>query len=355
MLIASPLVSFSQTYSNLDKNVEDSSEYKHILPIWGEKAHKAGFNLPYSAGIGVNYLWQQSDILISDVTVGFNGGKLYNIDDLVRFNSVYSESNGINFRPDVWLFPFLNIYGIMATAHSTTNVDVSIWIPRVNESEELLHIKTNPEFTTTTFGFGLTPTIGVMGGWVALDMNMTWTDVDALDKSVFAFIFDPRIGKTFNFRKKDRNISIWAGGFRLKINRDTKGSLPFNEIFDTDEWHATIEAGNQKVAGAQIELDAWWESLSPIEQKNPVNIVKRETNQTKLALAAKLLNGAENAANTADESSIDYKLDKRQKSMWNFMLGTQFQLNKHLMIRGEYGFLSSRQHVLIGLQYRFGI
>ena len=41
--------------------------------------------------------------------------------------------------------------------------------------------------------------------------------------------------------------------------------------------------------------------------------------------------------------------------MWNFVLGTQFQINKHFMLRAEYGFLGSRQQIITGLQYRFGL
>ncbi|MEN8249089.1 MAG: hypothetical protein ABFS32_09160 [Bacteroidota bacterium] len=345
----------AQVYSNLEKEKNDSTEYQYILPILGEKAHASGFDLPYSAGIGANYIWQKSDIVISNVNIGFNNGEMYDIDELVRFNTVGSESMGINVRPDIWLFPFLNVYGIMARAHSTTNVDVGVWIPRLDTSEEIFSIQTNPEFQTTTFGFGITPTAGFLGGWLALDMNMTWTDVDALDKSVFTFIFDPRIGKTFNLKKKESNLSFWVGGFRLKVNRDTKGNLAFNEIFNTDEIYSKIDIGYQKVGEAQTELDNWWDGLTPIEQKNPANIAKRATNQTKLNVAGQVLASAENAANTADNSTIQYKLDKKQKSMWNFMVGTQYQLNKHFMVRGEYGFLTSRQHVLIGLQYRFGL
>ena len=41
--------------------------------------------------------------------------------------------------------------------------------------------------------------------------------------------------------------------------------------------------------------------------------------------------------------------------MWNFIIGAQFQLNKHFMWRAEYGFLGSRQQFMTGLQYRFGL
>ncbi len=346
---------FSQVYSELTNVQKDTLEYNQLLPIFGKKVKALGFDLPHSAGLAVNYIWQQSDITVSNVSVGFNNGPLYNVDELVRFNTTSSESNGVNFRPDVWLFPFLNVYGIIAQAKSQTNVDVGVWIPRINGSEELFSIQTNPKFNSTSLGFGLTPTAGFFGGWIALDMNLTWTDVDALDKPVFVFAFDPRIGKTFKLNKPERNISFWVGGFRLKVNRDTGGALPINEIFPVDEWNQKVINGQVKVGEAQIELDDWWNNLTPVEQRNPINSAKYELNQKKLNVASSVLNGAENALATADSSTINYKLDKKQKNQWNFVVGSQYQINKSYMIRAEYGFLSARQHFLCSLQYRFAL
>ena len=48
-------------------------------------------------------------------------------------------------------------------------------------------------------------------------------------------------------------------------------------------------------------------------------------------------------------------IDKRKKNQWNFVVGSQFQINKSYMIRAEYGFLSARQHFLCSLQYRFAL
>ena len=46
--------------------------YPYSLPIWGAKAAARGYDLPYSAGFGVNYLWEKSDLIIENLFVGFN-------------------------------------------------------------------------------------------------------------------------------------------------------------------------------------------------------------------------------------------------------------------------------------------
>ncbi len=49
-----------------------AAEYPYALPIWGSKAAARGCSLPYSEGLGINYLWQKSDLVIENLQVGFN-------------------------------------------------------------------------------------------------------------------------------------------------------------------------------------------------------------------------------------------------------------------------------------------
>ncbi|NOX46001.1 MAG: hypothetical protein GXO89_03365 [Chlorobi bacterium] len=53
------------------------------------------------------------------------------------------------------------------------------------------------------------------------------------------------------------------------------------------------------------------------------------------------------------ESVVKYGIDKQVKDKWNMVVGAQFQLNKHWMLRSEVGFLASRTSYLLSLNYRF--
>src|SRR5262245_18911788 len=76
------------------------SEYPYMLPIWGKKVVAKGFNIPKSAGLSIQYVYQSSDILITDLSVGFNHGQMYPLDQIIRFNSATATTNGVNIRPD---------------------------------------------------------------------------------------------------------------------------------------------------------------------------------------------------------------------------------------------------------------
>ncbi len=338
------------------KDSIESTPYPYALPIWGAKAAELGFDLPYSAGISVNYFTQRSDLVINNLMAGFNNGPMYNLDEIVRFNEAVSEASVVNVRPDIWLFPFLNIYGILSKSKTSTAIDASFWLPdSSNVWSEVANLKTKANFDGSTFGFGMTPTIGVGGGWFALDMNVAWTDVSALDRPVFTFLFGPRLGKTFRFKNPEQNISFWVGGFRVKFSSSTTGSLPLNELFDIDEIQNKVDNGIDAVGEKQMNVDEWWNDLSEIEQNNPVNKARYNAANRALDAAGNVLSNLDAALNDEQTASVQYSLDKDVKDKWNFIVGSQFQLNKHIMLRAEYGFLGSRTQFLGSVQYRFGL
>jgi hypothetical protein len=363
LTVLSPVV-FGQVFTNKEvgkKNADlaDSlkhSEYPYTLPILGAKATKAGYNLPYSAGVSLNYFWQVSDIVIDNLKVGFNNGPMYNIDEVVRFDKARTTASALTVRPDIWLFPFLNIYGIFGKAKASTEVGFGVWVPdSTNTPKQILSANSLVEFNTSTYGLGFTPTIGIGGGFLALDMNVAWTDVPQLDKPAQSFIFGPRLGKNFKLKKPEKTIAVWTGAFRVHLSSETNGSIALSEVLPEDELGTKVDEGIAKVGNAQQQVNAWWASLSSVQQQNPVNKAKYNAANRALGTAGEILAAADNALGTISTSTVQYSMDKRPKDAWNFIIGSQFQLNKHWMVRGEVGFLASRTQVIAGLQYRFGL
>ena len=235
----------------------------------------------------------------------------------------------------------------LGKANTSTSIDAGLFIPdTANVWKQVSSLSTKANFTATVFGIGMTPTMGVGGGWLALDMNVAWTDVSALDKPVFTFVFGPRAGKTFKFKKPDRNIAFWAGGFRVKFSSSTAGSINLADVMPIDQWQSRIDNGFSKIEATQLQVDTWWNGLSSKEQNNPVNKAKYETLNRTIETAGNILTAADGAVSSASTSTVQYSLQKNLKDKWNFIVGSQFQINKSWMIRAEYGFLGSRQQFL---------
>ena len=362
ILLAIP--GFSQVYTNIEvgeKNADlvdsiKSKPYPYLLPLWGERATALGYNLPYSAGVSLNYLAQESALIIDNVQVAFNGGELINIDEIVRFDEATARAQALTLRPDIWILPFLNVYGIVGQAKTQTEIDAGIFLPdTAGNWNEVVPLHTTAKFDASIIGFGITPTMGVGNGWIALDMNFAWSDVDALDKPVKTFIIGPRFGKTTRFKKPDSNLAVWVGGFRVQFSSETNGSLPLEDLFPIEDIGGKVDSAIINVGMKQENVDAWWDGLTEIEQKNPVNKAKYETANRVLDAAGNALSNIDDSLNDGESASVQYSLDKRLKDAWNFIVGAQYQFNKHWMFRGEVGFLGSRTQVLASLQWRFGL
>jgi len=326
-----------------------------MLPILGAQVVKKGFALPLSAGISAQYFWQESDLVIENLMVGFNNGTMYNIDQIIRFDDAKSSAQAVTIRPDIWLFPFLNVYLIMGQGKSSTEVSAKVMLPdSSNQWNEVTSFSTTANFDATTTGFGITPTMGIWGWWLALDMNFTWNDISALNEPAFAYVFGPRFGKTIKI-DEEKSFTFWFGGFRLNLAAQTSGSLSLSELFDAGEIQGKIDEGYTNLGNAEENIESWWDGLSESEQNNPANKAKYEVANNALETAGNLLNAVDGAVNQIQGSTVQYSLEKKPKDPWNFIIGSQFQINKHFMIRAEYGFLGSRNHFTTGIQYRFGL
>src|SRR5688572_6188983 len=310
-LVIPPSLVFAQVFTNKEvgKKNEDlidslkKSEYPYSLPILGAKATKAGYNLPYSAGFSINYFWQVSDIIIDNLNVGFNNGPMYNLDEIVRFNKAKTTASALTVRPDIWLFPFLNIYGILGRAKASTEVGFGVWVPdSTNTPKEITSATSLVEFNTSTYGIGFTPTIGVGGGFLALDMNVAWTDVPQLSKPARSFIFGPRLGKNFKLKKPEQTVAIWTGAFRVQISSETNGSISLSEVISSGDLGTKVDQGIEKIGNAQQQVDAWWASLSPPQQQNPVNEAKYNAANRALTKAGEIFASADNAISTIGTS-----------------------------------------------------
>jgi hypothetical protein len=52
---------------------------------------------------------------------------MYDLDEIIRFSGSVATASAINFRPDIWILPFLNVYGLFSKAKTSTDKG-RIWI-----------------------------------------------------------------------------------------------------------------------------------------------------------------------------------------------------------------------------------
>lgn len=318
---------------NKQKAYRDSLKtvkYDYIFPVWGQKVYEKGFDIPYPGGVMVNYIWMDQNIVIDNMQLGFKSEN-YDVPltsvDFIEFGDNTNTSYAYNARPDLWILPFFNVYGLFGGGTSTTKVNLVAPIKLGSEVEQNI----------TTKGFGVMFAGGIRKFWFSVDGNWTWNKPELLDEAVKVKVLGVRVGKTFVFKNKpESNVAFWIGGMRTKMDTKSAGQIQLKDALPQEVWDRKDEI----VSDYADWRDANYDDLD-FTQKAVVNTVIDP-----IVEAIDSRNG---------ESIVRYGMDKQVQQLWNGVVGGQYQYNKRWMLRTEAGLVGNRKSFLVSLNYRFKI
>lgn len=98
------------------------------------------------------------------MSIGINDLGPVDMSGFVSFGEIENTTNAFTVRPDMWVLPFLNVYGIFGVGRSRTRVPL---IAPVNFS-------TTQDFSATSMGVGMTLAGGVGPVIVIVDNNINY-------------------------------------------------------------------------------------------------------------------------------------------------------------------------------------
>ena len=277
------------------------------LPFLAQKVIDEGYDLPLPLGIGLTFSRVKSSNALTDINVGLNGNPKESF-PFVAFKDSPSDTDTWQGKLDVWLFPFMNVFGLYGEVRGDALVDVMLdgsdmldhlgidcSRPIPNFRCGLLQDKTielptiDADIKGTTWGVGTT----LAGGWnnwfVAIPISFNWVDIEALnpgaekDTDGYSFTFTPRGGRIFNLGNAGY-LSLFTGANYL----DSSFTIAGREVAP--------------------ELDL----------------------------------------------VIDYTIDQENVDKWNIVLGGNWDITKHWALSAEYnGFVGSREAFIASFSYRF--
>lgn len=318
-------------YSQLQLGDTTKAQYPYRFPILGAKAFEKGFDIPLPVGGMINYFTATQDVIIPEIAVGFSDGllpqiPLTDISNFIEFGEISAKATSINVRPDLWVFPFLNVYGIFGKAYAETTVELVYPIK----------MKTVAELEGTSFGIGTTGAGGLGRYFFVLDGNWVWTNMSNFEEPVRSSVFSCRIGRAFKLNEvKKSNIALWAGGMRVRMGGITEGSITLYDVLPPETWNRRDEI----VADYRV----WYDNLKPLQQPLLYKV------------ATDVFNPIVDNLEQADGSgTVQYRLKKKPKQEWNVIIGGQYQLNPHHQFRVEGGVIGNRKSLLLSYNYRFG-
>ena len=313
-----------QTYYDSLKNMK----YDRLLPIWGDRVYKRGFDIPFPFGIMVNNFFGNQKMDIGNIHLGIREGDSIHgpvdLSKVIQFGDVEARVYNINIRADAYIFPFLNVY-LMANYLPKATTHVTLTKP--------ISLSTTAEQDGWAYGFGIMGAGGVGPFWLQADYNATWADMQLLDNKVFTQIIGIRLGHVIpNKKDPQKNVSFWIGMMGMFLNNETVGEIALNDLFPG--------LPQEKIDEIKQSYSDWYNDLGKPQQKVVDKIVQGLQDR---------LNGI-----NVDDTYIMYTLDKKPKSKWAGVVGAQYQLSKRWQFRAESNCIGGdRYSLLLSVNYRF--
>ena len=374
-LLALILISFSfQSHGQGFDSTQIGKKYPFLFPILGKKAYAKGYKLPLPHGIMVSTLFNKQGLILDDMELAFTGegeepnfSTLQPIADLIIFGPSDGRINTLNFRFDTWLLPFFSIGGYYGR----------IWGEQTIRLTSPVVIESDTDIVGQYYGFNLLGVAPLGPINIAADYSWSWTTNERLDKPVLVKVSGLRLIYRIPSKNPERFVAIWGGAQFQKLDSKTSGQIGLGEALGLDgaaldELDSRLDNLNQGVSDAQQQVDnlemAWtdytsspaWDDLGRVEQARQqatYDVVYGVANTivtvgTGIADAGQ---GVHNFLTDLSTSTVHYKFNKRLEHEWNMLLGVNWQISPIWQIRSEYGFLKSKQQLMISLNYRFGL
>ncbi|MGR5093702.1 hypothetical protein ACPV5O_11725 [Vibrio maritimus] len=237
-----------------------------IFPIWGEQAAQRGYTLPKPYGLSLSYMDISNPVTIDNINLAGGIGDVIDIDA----KQAQFEGSNVTLRGDVWLLPFMNVYGILGytQAQSTADIDsisiIGIPIP-VEDAKFTL------DMSGITYGVGTTVVGGINNWFALLDLNYTYTDIDAIDGSIKTFVAAPRVGHRWQY-DGGRELRVFVGAMYQDVQQHLSGDIKalgldlgdMNFLIDDTRFEVS-QRSEQKwnaLAGFQYSLNRDWDVLA---------------------------------------------------------------------------------------------
>ncbi len=272
-----------------------------VFPLFGKKmSGKTMSNriaLPFGVGVSGFYYGQRfaSDTLRLTSVSPITGDTIY-----TRPNSLiqdtYASEIRFSVKPNVWILPFLNIYGILGYTTGNINPNLTaegiiVKFPGLGDVpvDTTVEIKDDIHFAGPLYGGGVTFATGYRQFFLVVDYNLTVTYPHDLDAKLVYNSFMPKAGVRLKPAEK-LLVEVWGGAFWFSNSQTMQGKI-------------TVSDFSENLAEIIGDEAVYYGTINPVHQ-------------------------------------------------WNLLLGGVVTLNNHHRLTVEAGFVHRKQ-LRLGYEFRF--
>ena len=243
------------------------------IPIWGQKVREMGFDLPLPFGAGANLVLMDQGIDIRNVNVGIGDPTLKS--KHFEFSDARAHDTALTARLDMWLLPFVNIYGIFGYINGEAELDLDICklrnipIPGSPNLEPGKTIDLNVDYNGTTYGGGMTLAGGYKNFFATVDGNYTYSNIDVADSEIETYTITPRLGLLVDSTVIPGSLALWVGAMYMHYKQTVTDDINLNELnprFPSVEIDFELDVKNEQpwnfLFGGQWEITKRWQFMA---------------------------------------------------------------------------------------------
>jgi opacity protein-like surface antigen len=221
-----------------------------VFPLGKDWAQ--GHELPRPYGFGLDLFSAHQEYEVKSLQFVFPGAPTIP-SNLVGVKNRFDEQD---LKFDVWVLPFLNVFGIYGRIDATTDVDLSrVTVPGLPVSFGQFPVK----YRGQAYGGGATLAYGNEHWFTSLTGTRVNTNLSGdFDSSVRSSTWQPRIGLIHD------EYAFWLGGLYIKTEERHRGTIalpfvgpvPFDvELGERNHWNPTLGARHTFDRNVDISLE----------------------------------------------------------------------------------------------------
>jgi len=245
------------------EEVPEDSEPKHghpesswgpgrLFPLFGRRVSSMGHELPRPVGLSYVGFYMKRSFLVTELQLAQDGGDPVVVEKVTVLPD--SESSANTVRVDLWVLPFLNIYGFYGRTSSDTVTFVTIENPLPGPGQEPITFQVPTNLDGNTWGLGGVLAGGYKGFFGTVNLNYSVTDL-GIDSEITANVNSVRVGYQRDFRRF--SAALWLGYVYWHVAKKVEGSVvvPDAGTLDFAVNYEPIEPSNMILGGRLALFD----------------------------------------------------------------------------------------------------
>jgi len=285
-------------FNNANKTlVETAIPIVQVPPTCGKKRRAAGNDLALPFGTTAEFSFTRQFYEADNLMLSNDSNDIV----VTGTASVQNSTAGniqVVFRPDVWLLPILNVYGLFGYSQSTTNPDFTVPevtvsnVPIIGEITLDTAVTINEElvFYGPVYGGGATISAGYGFFFFVLDYKYSVVKPGGTEDKLNSHNFSGKLGVLLGNNSKKTKASVWTGVRYINDNHTFRGEVDTKDVLP---------------------------ELVPVFGEKAI-----------------------------------YTGTVRAKQYWNFVFGSSIIINKHHFVTAEMGFYK-REQLMVSYGFRF--